>query len=128
VKKALELLSKRLELFPGFSPESLAPLDTIPSQRRVISRDQPLFPAGSTLDSIFVIEEGWIYLHIELENGSNQVLAFLLPGQFVALGALLYSSTRWSVTAASRAVVLRFEPQAVNALLDQHSQLTKLFL
>jgi CRP-like cAMP-binding protein len=106
----------------------LVPLDAIPTERRVISRDQPLFPAGSNLDSIFLIEEGWIYLHIELENGTNQVLSFLLPGQFVALGALLYSNTRWSVTAASRAVVLRFDPRAVDALLDQHARLTKMFL
>jgi CRP-like cAMP-binding protein len=39
-----------------------------------------------------------------------------------------YSTTPWGFTAASRAVLLRFDPQAVNAFLDQHAQLSKMFM
>jgi CRP-like cAMP-binding protein len=128
VKKALELLAKRHALVPGFSPETLTPLQTLPVQRRILTRGEAVTRGGSRFDGMFLIEEGWISLHTELENGTNQVLAFLLPGQFVALGALAYSSAAWSFTAISRAVLLRFDPQAVNALLDQHARLSKLVM
>jgi CRP-like cAMP-binding protein len=127
VKKALELLGRRLAAVPGFSPEALAPLDTLPSQRRVVARGQPLIASGSKFDGIFLIEEGWVSLTAELADGTNQVLSFLLPGQFLGLGALAYSTAAWTFTAVSRAVVLRFDSSDVNALQDEHAKLSKMF-
>jgi CRP-like cAMP-binding protein len=128
MKKALELLSKRLARFPGLTTEALAPLDALPTRRRVIRRGQTVVAAGSILDSLFVIEEGWFSFHAELEDGTNQVLAFLMPGQLFTLGALNYSTMPWNFTAASRGVLLCFDPKDVNALLDRQPQLSKLFM
>jgi CRP-like cAMP-binding protein len=128
VRPALELLAQRVSLIPGLSPGMLAPLDELPAEPQVIAAGRPVVAAGAKFDSIFLIEAGWVCLHAELEDGTNQVLTFLLPGQFVGLGALAYPTAAWSFTAVSRALLLRFEPQGINALLDHHPQLSKLLM
>lgn len=68
---------------PSANCASIAPVQSQALPRRTVSAGQHLFHEGDEAHHIYEVRSGLLRLTRVLENGSRQVIAFALPGDFV---------------------------------------------
>ena len=67
------------------------------ADRRFVPAGTELFGEGETSDYLYVVLDGWLFMHRILEDGRRQILDFTLPGS--VLGYRAHPSTPFTFTA-----------------------------
>lgn len=95
--------------------------------------DEVLFPAGTDLvregarpDTSMLVIDGFTSRYRDAPDGSRQIMAIHVPGDFVDLHSLLLKEMDHSVGALSACRVMRFPHVRLRALTQTHPHLTRL--
>lgn len=91
---------------------------TVPAKRDVVSE-------GERPEEVHVILEGWAARYKTLEDGSRQIVAFLLPGDFCDLHVAVLGKMDHGIVAVTRCRVGYIRSSDIDALTAHHNGLTK---
>jgi CRP-like cAMP-binding protein len=124
--RVLATFLRKLEARDALSEEERATLIACAS-------DEVLFPAGSDLvregarpDTSMLVIDGFTTRYRDAPDGSRQIMAIHVPGDFVDLHSLLLREMDHSVGALSACRVMRFPHVRLRALTETHPHLTRL--
>jgi CRP/FNR family transcriptional regulator len=70
--------------------------------RHTLNCREHLFHAGDSLEAIYVVKSGAVKLYLMSEDGSEQVVAFYMPGEILGLDALGHGTHRSSAVVLER--------------------------
>ena len=116
---AARLLLKRLEVFGRLPDEDKAALLSVGTETRRIQAGKDFVLEGASPEGVFVIEDGIACRYHLSSCGSRHITAYLLPGDFCDLDALLQSRMDHSIGALSTCTVAQLAPTIVQDLLDR---------
>ena len=85
-----------------------------------------LFHEGDPLEAIYVVKSGAVKLYLMSEDGSEQVVAFYMPGEILGLDALGHGSHRSSAVLLERSTFCVIPFNSLERLPGCHQMLYKL--
>ena len=91
---------------------------TVPAKTNILSE-------GERPDYVHVIVEGWAARYKTLADGSRQIVAFLIPGDFCDLHVAVLGHMDHSILALTRCRVAYIPSRDLDALTSGHNGLTK---
>jgi CRP-like cAMP-binding protein len=91
---------------------------TIPAKRDILTE-------GERPDHVHVILEGWAARYKTLSDGSRQIVAFLIPGDFCDLHVAILGHMDHGIVALTRCRVAYIPSAELDALTVNHNGLTK---
>ena len=92
---------------------------------RVIPAKGNILSEGERPDHVHVILEGWAARYKTLPDGSRQIVAFLIPGDFCDLHVAILGHMDHGIVALSRCRVAFIPSAELDALTSEHNGLTK---
>jgi len=84
---------------------------------RALKAGTGLFAEGEESDSLYIVLEGWLFLHRILEDGRRQILDFALPGDVIGFCGKEKSPLTFSADAITNAVIAVIPLRHVTELL-----------
>ena len=104
--------------------------DEIKSTFAEICTDLEEFDAGSVIVSqggtygdIFLLDKGWVIRSRSLENGARQIVNVALPGDFVAMNALLFATSDFELSCKTDIAAYRLPADRLGNALMRDSML-----
>lgn len=91
---------------------------TIPERKDILSE-------GDRPDHVHVIVDGWAARYKSLSDGSRQIVAFLIPGDFCDLHVAVLGQMDHGIVALTRCRVAYIQSGELDALTSNHNGLTK---
>lgn len=92
-------------LSQGLSGQDIDRLENIIKRSHPLQRHEHLFHRDTPFQSIYVVKTGSIKTYLTTEDGSEQVLGFHLPGEFIGLDAIQHHSFTCSAKVLETSVV-----------------------
>ena len=83
----------------GLSDKEVARVDELINVRKRVKRNENLYRAGSTFESIYAIRSGFFKTYVLLEDGRDQVTGFQMAGELLGLDGI--STERHSCNAVA---------------------------
>jgi CRP-like cAMP-binding protein len=100
-------------------------LITLCADKRIIPAKQNILSEGERPDHVHVIIEGWAARYKTLRNGSRQIVALLIPGDFCDLHVAVLGRMDHGIVALTRCRVAYVPSAELDALTSHHDGLTK---
>jgi len=121
-------LTRRLGAFTDLKDEQRARLDFLCRDVRTLRAKTDIISDGDRPETIhLVVVDGWATRYKCLPDGSRQIFAFLVPGDFVDLYATILGRMDHGVRALTRCSVAYIPPDRFDALTSQDAQLERAF-
>ncbi len=92
------------------------------SDIRFVPSGTELFAEGETSDNLYVVLNGWLFLHRILEDGRRQILDFALPGAVLGYRANPMAAFAFSAEAVTNAEVAIIPLNHVRKLLSSGAE------
>jgi CRP-like cAMP-binding protein len=92
---------------------------------RTVQAKQNILSEGERPNHVHVILEGWAARYKTLNDGSRQIVAFLIPGDFCDLHVAVLGHMDHSIVALTRCRVAYIPSAELDALTSDHNGLTK---
>ena len=92
---------------------------------RVVQAKQDILTEGERPDHVHVILEGWAARYKTLADGSRQIVAFLIPGDFCDLHIAILGHMDHGIVALTRCRVAYIPSADLDVLTSHHNGLTK---
>ena len=92
---------------------------------RTVPAKQDVLTEGERPDHVHVIVDGWAARYKTLADGSRQIVAFLIPGDFCDLHVAVLGHMDHSIIALTRCRVAYIPSHDLDSLTSDHSGLTK---
>ncbi len=102
--------------------------ETHATRHKAVEAGAELFAEGGTSDCIYVVLEGWLFLHRILEDGRRQILDFALPGSVLSYGIQPGSTFAFSAEAITNTVIAVIPLRQVNSLLRSNPESAAMIL
>lgn len=119
----------RLSHFLELTRAEIEALARLEEHERSFTRGECIRRQGAPANELYIIREGWLYSHVELDDGRRQILRVSFPGDLVGTSSVAFGQASHSLTAVAEGVVCPFERRALAELFREQSRLaTLLFL
>ena len=118
-------LVAKLETVTDLHEGDLAKLIAICQDVRTIPAKRDILTEGERPDDVHVILEGWAARYKTLANGSRQIVAFLIPGDFCDLHVAILGHMDHGIVALTRCRVAYIPSADLDVLTAHHNGLTK---
>jgi CRP-like cAMP-binding protein len=113
-------------------------IELTPSERRTLAgleeRERPL-RRGAVLrresdrgSGLFILKSGMMMSYTLLDDGSRQILRFLVPGDLFGISGLIYRDSPETLAALTDCIVCPFERSAFGRLMVDHPRLAAMVL
>jgi CRP-like cAMP-binding protein len=109
----------------SLSQSEIDALAAVTKNARSVPTRNDLIREGDRPGPIFVILEGWACRYKVLPNGSRQILAFLMPGDFCDLHVGLLAEMDHSIQTITPAKVVTIGRAELDELMDRHRGIAK---
>lgn len=103
--------------------EEMAQLRDLQARTEKVRARSDILESGAKAHPTAVILDGWAYRYKTLENGRRQIIAFLLPGDFVSLYAPLLSTNGASVRTLTDVTISKIAPREMLDLFRNHARM-----
>lgn len=80
---------------------------------------EPIVDQGADYGSVYLVESGWVIRSRVLESGARQIVNVAIPGDFVALNALLFRQSDFAHVCKTPVSAFRMEPATVREALSR---------
>lgn len=91
------VLLRKLEAFGPLPDEDRRLLDTVASQPKSVAADSDIIREGDSPGDVHLVVEGFACRYKLLKNGSRQIVAFLVPGDFCDLQGFILRAMDHSI-------------------------------
>ncbi|HEX6605177.1 MAG TPA: Crp/Fnr family transcriptional regulator [Sphingomicrobium sp.] len=118
-------LIARLETVADLSERDKALVARLYDDVRSVNAKRDIISEGERPEFIHLIVEGWAARYKELPNGSRQIVAFLIPGDFLDLHTTVLGQMDHSVVALTRCRVAYIPGARIDELTSYRDGLTK---
>lgn len=115
----------KLETVADLSQEDLAPLLAVAGDVRTVPAKRDIISEGERPEHVHVIADGRAARYTTLPNGSRQIVALLIPGDFCDLHVAILGKMDHAITALTRCRIAYIPSSALDALTSSHNPLTK---
>lgn len=78
---------------------------------------------GGNYGDIFLLEKGWVVRSRHLENGARQIVNLALPGDFVAMNALLFATSDFELRCKTDIAAYRLPADRLGTALTRNAML-----
>ena len=120
-----DALLTRLENFADLSAGEKVRLSDLSRAVRTINARQHIIREDERPQEVHLIVDGWAARYKALENGSRQIVAFLLPGDFCDLHVAVLGRMDHSIVALTACRVAFIASEEMDELTSDHNALTK---
>ena len=83
-----------------------------------------LVPQGGDYTDVLLLEHGWVTRARHLENGSRQIVNFVIPGDFVAMNALLFRTSDFELKCKTAIQAYRIPISLLGETLKRNATLS----
>lgn len=115
-------LQRKLDIFYPLNATEDAAVSSLGCEIKLLPRGATVVEEGAELDRVYVVQDGWAMRYKMLSDGRRQVLSFILPGDFIALEATLFTESDYAVSALTDLEVVKIDPVNLLKVLGQHPQ------
>lgn len=120
------LLGRKLKGYDTLSDAELSAIESATGAARVFDASADLVTIGDSPDFSTLILEGWAARYKSIDDGTRQITAVHIPGDFVDLHSLLLRPMDHSVVALSACRVAMFPHQHLRVITEKFPHLTRL--
>ncbi len=106
-----EALARKLGGYFPVTAATNALLASLCEERVEFAPGDTIVRQDAPYDAVYLIDNGWALRSKNMENGSRQIVNVALPGDFVALNALLFQSSDFEHVARTHVTAYRVAPQ-----------------
>ena len=114
----LEVVADLSEADKALVARLYADVRTVPAKRDIISE-------GDRPDHVHLIAEGWAARYKTLPNGSRQIVALLIPGDFCDLHTAILGQMDHGIVALTKCRIAYIPGAQLDALTSNHNGLTR---
>lgn len=118
-------LLARLETFVDLSEDEKALLAGLNRDVRTFKPKQHIIREGERPEEVHLVIDGWAARFKLLPDGSRQIVAFLLPGDFCDLHVAVLGHMDHSIIAMTQCRIAFIPNMKMNELTSNHNELTK---
>lgn len=118
-------LIARLEIVADLRDEDKALLAGLYDDVRDVAAKRDIISEGERPDHVHLIVEGWAGRYKTLPNGSRQIVALLIPGDFCDLHTAILGQMDHGIVAITKCRVAYISSRELDRLTADHNGLTK---
>jgi CRP-like cAMP-binding protein len=118
-------LVAKLGTIADLRESDLASLIAICHDVRTVQAKRDILVEGERPEDVHVILEGWAARYKTLSDGSRQIVAFLIPGDFCDLHVAILGHMDHGIIALTRVRLAYIPSRELDALTSNHNGLTK---
>lgn len=118
-------LLARLETVADLRDDDKALLTALCRDTRIIPAKRHIIREGDRPEQVHLIVEGWAARYKELGDGSRQIVAFLIPGDFCDLHVAVLGHMDHAIVAITQCRVAFIQSAEIDELTSNHNGLTK---
>ncbi len=100
---------RKLGGFLDLSGGIIALFDEICRERVEFPAQSMLVQQGGDYSDVWLLDSGWVTRSRHMEDGTRQIVNMAIPGDFIALNALLFASSDFELSAKTDVVAFRFD-------------------
>lgn len=119
-----EVLLKKVSGFYDVDDEVTSLFAEICDDLQEFQAGTVLVPQGGQYGDVFLVERGWILRSRVLENGARQIVNVVLPGDFAAMNALLFSTSDFELTCKTDIAAFRLSSARLGKALTRNAMLS----
>lgn len=119
-----EILLKKVAGFFDVNDEVRATFYEICTDLEEFNSGTVIVPQGGDYGDIFLLERGWVIRSRHLENGARQIVNVALPGDFVAMNALLFSTSDFELSCKTDVAAFRLPADRLGNALSRDAMLS----
>ena len=117
-------LSKYIEL----DEDNLTLIADLEREERTLEADVRVQSRGDTLENLYVVKSGWLYLSTDLADGRRHVVRTHHAGDVVGLSELAHREVTVNLTTCTRATLCPFPKRALDRVILRAPRLTALLM
>ncbi len=91
-------------------------------------RGHDLIAEGDKPDSVFLLLRGWAFRYKQLEDGSRQIMAYLVPGDLCDIQIFLFEKMDHSIGLLSDSEVVKIPSAEILDLMDRFPRIERALL
>ncbi len=114
----MDVLTRKLESFCPFDQQDRDLLASVVAESWEIGPDQDIIQEGETPEDVHLITSGFACRYKLLADGSRQIFAFLVPGDFCDLHVFILNQMDHSIGTLSRCTVVNIPRDRVIRLTE----------
>lgn len=118
-------LLRKLSIFADLNSEEVELLNETTSDVRATAAKQDIISEGARPDHLHLIVQGWAARYKNLPNGTRQIMAFLIPGDFCDLHGKVLGAMDHSIVALTPCKVAWVASDRFDQLTAEHAVLTR---
>ncbi|MEM1387439.1 MAG: Crp/Fnr family transcriptional regulator [Pseudomonadota bacterium] len=118
-----DILLKKVAGFFDITDDIRATFAEICTDLEELDAGRVIVPQGGTYGDVFLLERGWIIRCRYLENGARQIVNVALPGDFVAMNALLFSRSDFELRCKTDVAAFRLPADRLGNALTRNAML-----
>lgn len=118
-------LVAKLSAFADLSEEDRRQLSGLCNDIQTIGAKHAIIQQGDRPNSVHLIVSGWAARYVMTSDGSRQIVAFLIPGDFCDLHVSLLGEMDHTIVALTRCRVAFIESARLDKLTSEQSSVTK---
>lgn len=116
-------LLKKFSLLLELTDEERAVLMALQDRCEIIPADTELVHINEEYSNTFLIQNGWAYGYVLLADGRQQILSFLLRGDFIGLYTAVFKRAEYSVRTLTELTVYTIVPERIIELFSNTPRL-----
>ncbi|HEX8388063.1 MAG TPA: Crp/Fnr family transcriptional regulator [Sphingomonas sp.] len=98
-------LTARLERYLQLNEDERDALDWAERRELRVPAGSVVMEEGGAVDSLFVVQQGWLHSSLNLKSGGRQILRFHYPGDLIGTSSIAWNQAANTITAVSDCIV-----------------------
>jgi CRP-like cAMP-binding protein len=121
----VEALIRKLSHYCPLLPEEEQTIRALPDRTQDYRKGSTIVREGTSPSESVLMLTGFSFRYRALPNGTRQIMALHIPGDFIDLHSFVLKPMDHSVAAATSSHVARVPHQHIDHILERHPRLTK---
>jgi len=119
-----EILLKKVSGFFDVTNEVRSTFAEICTDLEEFDAGTVIVPQGGDYGDIFLLDRGWVMRSRNLENGARQIVNVALPGDFIAMNALLFATSDFELSCKTDIAAYRLPADRLGNALTRDAMLS----
>jgi CRP-like cAMP-binding protein len=120
-------LIEKLSYYMVLSEEEKQILENTTRQSVTIEKGDDIITQGQRPDYVHLIESGWACRYKLLEDGSNHIMAYLIPGDLCDVHITILDKMDHSIRALTPLKITKFSADEMINIMENHPRLARAF-